>query len=73
MIDYAFDFIRLNQYSLETIGCHSTSREVEHITTTEEILGTYLVKNCARIDIGCYGEGNTRWDVGFDESCDDID
>ncbi len=73
MIDDALDLIRLDEDSLESIGCHSTCREVEHVTTSEEILCTDLIEDCTGVDIGCYCEGYTRRDIRLDETCDDID
>lgn len=73
VIHHAFDLISLDENSLETIGRHGTSRKVEHITTTEEILCSYLIEDGTRVDIRCDGECDTRWDVRLDETGDDID
>ena len=46
MVDHAFDLIRLDKDSLESVRCHGTCREIEHIATTEEILSTDLIEDC---------------------------
>ena len=51
MIDDTLDLIRLDEDSLETIGSHSTRREIEHVTTSEEILSAYLVEDSTRVNI----------------------
>ena len=73
VIDHALDLIRLDKYSLEPIRRHRTCREVEHVTTSEEILGTYLVEDRTGVDIRGNGEGYSRGDIRLDETRDDVD
>jgi hypothetical protein len=72
MCDYTLDLISLDEDSLEAIGRHSTCREVEHITSTEEILCSYLIEDSTRVYIGCHGKCYSRWYIGLDETRDDI-
>lgn len=73
MIHDTLDLFCLDENSLETSRRHRACREIQHITTTEEILCPDLIENGSRIDIRCDSEGNTGWDICLDESRDDID
>lgn len=73
MIHDAFYLFCLDEDSLEASRRHRTRREVEHITATEEILGSDLIEDRTGVDIRGDGKGNTRRDIRLDESGDDID
>ena len=73
MVHDSLDLISLDEDSLEPSGRHRTRREVEHIATTEEILGSDLIEDGTRVDIGGDGEGNSRGDICLDKSRDNID
>lgn len=73
MIDHSFDLISFDEYSLKTSRRHRTCREVEHITSTEEIFGSDLIEDGSRVDIGRDSESDTGWDIRLDETRDDVD
>lgn len=72
MIHYTFDFISLNQHSLETVCHHRSGRKVEHITTSEKILSTDRVEDCPRIDIRSNGKCNTRGHISLNQTRDHV-
>ena len=59
MVHDSLDLIRLDEDSLEPSTCHSASREVEHISPTEEILSSDSIEYRTRVYTGCYSEGYT--------------
>jgi hypothetical protein len=73
MIDHSLDFISLDIDSLDTRTRHSTGREVEHISASEEILCSDRIEDGARVYLGCDGECYSRRYICLDKSRDDID
>ena len=59
MVHDSLYLICLDEDSLEPSTCHSASREVEHISPTEEILSSYSIEYRTRVYTGCYSEGYT--------------
>ena len=51
-------------------GLGTTGRHVEHIPLTDEVLGTFAIKNNAAIESGGNLEGDAGGNVGFDHAGD---
>ena len=51
---------------------HHFSSEQKHVTFTEKLFGTTLVKHDLRIDARADGEGNAARNVGFDKASDNL-
>ena len=61
---YAFHLRRVNEGTLYTDRLCAT--EIEHVTLTDELLGTCTVEDGLRVDARRYLEGDTGGEVGLD-------
>ena len=66
----ALNLWRIDKGTLYTDGFSTIA--IEHITTTDKLVGTCLVEDGHRVDAGTHTEGDTSWEVSFDITGDDL-
>ena len=66
------EFFNITIGSISTLDTarltHHLGSQHQHITFTEQLLGPTHIKHNARVGIIIYGEGDTTWNVGLDQT-----
>ena len=66
-------FIVGDKRAMDARRIPSSRREIEHVTLSEQSLGSHLVKDGARVDLGRHLKGHARRNIGLDQAGDYVD